>query len=412
MLLNNLAISKNATHITITAQLTFRGKKTQHAYFKINTADKAFLATDYSPFLAAVLLPSMKTGESITIDGSISAQALKNTEKIMGLVSGWDIGLKPVRIQAKKLTKDTYKPKAVGSFFTAGVDSFYTYLKHRTGKDKITHLILVHGFDIPLTNKHFFTQVKETVEEVARKEKIKAITLETNIGELIEQRLVWDFAHGGALASVALLFRQGLKKIYIPGAVKDSQLFPYGTHPHLDKLWSTETLSVASDGGEHDRIEKITEVVSKSPLALHYLRVCTQNMKGKYNCSRCYKCLITMIYLAGADVLSKAKTFDTQLNPELVKKMYYDYKLKYNIQGEMALALLKKLNKYPKLQEAIVYSLEKSKKPKLSKQISGKIAEWDQKYNDRRLYRWIFEMNNSGDRNAIFKFLFNKGFLK
>ncbi|MGI8419706.1 MAG: hypothetical protein ACR2LN_03605 [Candidatus Levyibacteriota bacterium] len=412
MIINNFSLTEVTAHLSIAADITFQGKKTQNAYFKFEKADRALLAIDMSPFLAAVLLPCMKTGESITIEGSISEKLLKNTEKIMNLVSGWNIDLKPIKIHAETIIKDTYKPDGVGCFFTAGVDSFYTYLKHQSGKEKITHLILVHGFDIPLSNKSFFAQVKATVEEVAKKEKVKAVILETNIGEIVEQRLVWDFSHGGALGAVALLLRQGLKQVYIAGAVKDDQLFPYGTHPHLDKLWSTETLTIQSDGGEHDRIEKITEVISKSSLALKYLRVCAQNIKGKYNCSHCYKCLITMIYLTGADALKKAATFDNVLDPELVKKMYYDYRLKYNIQGEMALALLIKLNKYPKIQEAIVYSLEKSKKPKVAKRISGSIAQWDQRYNDRRLYRWVFKINNSEDRNMIFKFLLNKGLLK
>ncbi|MGH7203719.1 MAG: hypothetical protein ACREHC_04730 [Candidatus Levyibacteriota bacterium] len=330
----------------------------------------------------------------------------------MRLVTSWNIGLKPIDISVKSTNKDNYNAKGIGSFFTAGVDSFYTYLKHKTQKDKINHLVLVHGFDIPLSNKSFFNQVKKTVETVAKKEKVKAIFIETNIGELMEQRLVWEFSHGGALAAVVLLLRGGLKQLFIAGAVRNDQLFPYGTHPHLDKLWSTETLAVVSDGGEGDRLDKIVKIVSKSPLALQYLRVCAQNIRGKYNCSRCYKCLITMLQLTCVDALKKAKTFDTKLDLKLVKNMYYDYKLVYNIQGEQVLAMLRKKKLYPELQEAIVYSLEKSKKTKLSKQLFKVIAQWDQNHNDRRLYRWVFKMNTSEDRNMIFKFLLSKGLLK
>ena len=203
-----------------------------------------------------------------------------------------------------------------------------------------------------------------------------------------------------------------MKTVFVPGAVRNDQLFPYGTHPELDKLWSTETLTISSDGGEHDRIGKITSLVSKSPLALKHLRVCTQNIKGKYNCSHCFKCLMTMLYLEGASALSQSKTFDHKIDLEAVKKMYYDYKLKYNIQGEMALAMLKKQNKDPELQAAIAYSLEESKKPRIMKQFYQSIAKFDQTYNDRRLYQFVFRMNNKQDRNAIFKFLSKKGVLK
>jgi len=412
MVITNIAVTKSSKQVILSADITFRGKQTQRAYIKVSKAYEDFVYNDASPFLAAVLLPCMKTRENIYVDGSISEVLLKNTIDIMTLVKKWNIGMYKIKIRSKKISKDTKNPKYIGAFFTAGVDSFYTYLKHKDRNDKPSHLILVHGFDIPLNNKIFFKEVKNTVEKVAKEEKIKSIIVETNLGEIVEKLLIWDFAHGGALAAVALFLRANVKQVYIPGAVKNDQLFPYGTHPELDKLWSTRILTVRSDGGEYDRIEKVTKVIAKSPLALKYLRVCTQNLKGKYNCSRCYKCLITMIYLSCADALKKAYTFDRTLNVELVKKMYYDYKLKYNIQGEMALAMLKKQHQNPQLQEAIAYSLEKSKNPRLTKRIYQIIALWDQRHNNRRLYQFVFQMNNKGDRNMLFKLLLNKGILK
>ena len=412
MKIANISSTHEANYCILKADITFKNKKTEKAYLKISDTYKDFLVSDASPFLAAVLLPCMKSGESIEIDGTVSQDLLDNTKKIMTLVHSWDIGLKPVEITVKDTDRTVYKTTAVASFFTAGVDSFYTYTKHKKDKQPIDHVILAHGFDIPLSNQSFFEQVSDTVSEVAEKEHISAIFIETNIGEIIERRLVWDYSHGGALAAVAHFLRAGIKTLYIPGAVRDDQLFPYGTHPELDKLWSTKTMSVSSDGGEYDRIQKITEGVSHDPLALQYLRVCTQNIKGKYNCSRCYKCLITMIYLACADALHKAKTFDTDIDLAAVKRMYYDYKLKYNIQGEMALALLQKSKRNPELQEAIAFSLEKSKKTKLQKRVANAIAVWDQRYNDRRLYEFIFKMNNKEDRNFIFTFLSKRGLLK
>lgn len=412
MVISKITVIKNDKTITLAADITFRGKNAQQAYFTIDREYESFVATDASPFLAAVLLPCMKTRENIYVDGSVSTKLLENTNEIMALVRKWDVGLYKIKVRCRKTVEDTEKPNAVGSFFTAGVDSFYTYIKHKTSKNKITHLIMAHGFDIPLQNKSFFEEVKKTVEKVAKDEGVIAITLETNIGAIVEQRLVWDFSHGGALAAVALFLRRGFKQIFIPGAVKNSQLFPYGTHPDLDKLWSTKTLQVRNDGGEYDRIEKITKAIYKSPLALKYLRVCTQNIKGKYNCSRCYKCLITMIYLVCADSLRKSKTFDTRIDVNLVKKMYFDYKLKYNIQGEMGLAMLRRQHRERELQNAITYSLEKSKKPRMIKRVYQTVAQWDQKHNDRRLYQFVFRMNDNEDRNAFFKFLFKRGILK
>jgi hypothetical protein len=412
MVIANISYTRDSKTVTLSADISFRGKKTEQAYITTDRKYEKFIARDASPFLAAVLLPCMKSQEDIYVEGTISERLFKNTKEIMDLVQGWNIGLEEIKVRSNGVTQDKSKPKYTASFFTAGVDSFYTYLKHKNIKStKISHLVLVHGFDVPLSNKAFFKKVRTTVENVAKQEKVHAVILETNIGEIIEKRLVWDFAHGGALAAVALMLRKNLKTVLVPGAVRNNQLFPYGTHPALDKLWSTETMKVKSDGGEHDRIGKIVKVVSKSPLALKYLRVCTQNIKGKYNCSRCFKCLMTMMYLEGTGMLKQAKTFEKKIDLAAVRKMYYDYKLKYNIQGEQALALLRKNKQNPALQKAIEISLKKSMRPTLMKRVYMGIAAFDQKYNDRRLYQLVFTMNN-GDRNILFKYLFKRGLLK
>jgi hypothetical protein len=412
MVISNIILDKETRFITLSADIAFRGKAVQRAYLKIDKKYSSLITLDASPFLAAILLPCMKTGENIYIDGSVSSKLLENTHSIMNLIKKWNIGLSRIKIRSKKATPDKGKQKFVGSFFTAGVDSFYTYLKQKKTKDKITHIILVHGFDIPLENKTFFKEVKKTVEKVAKEEKVQPVIIETNIGQIVEQRLVWEFSHGGALASVAMFLRGDLREISISTAVRNNELFPYGSHPHLDKLWSTETLTVQSIGGEYNRLEKIINVVGKSPLALSYLRVCTQNIKGKYNCSRCHKCLVTMIYLYSTGVLKNSKTFEPVLDLNLVRHMYYDYKFKYNTQAEAVLKFLKREKREKELQDAVIYSLAQSRKPHTMKRIYQLIAQWDQNHNERRLYQFVFSMNRKEDRNILFKFLLNRGILK
>lgn len=382
-------------------------------YFSTDLKNQPSISADYSPFLTAILLPCMKTGEDICIEGAVSKKLLENAEKIMDLIESWNIGLKKVKIQVSEIAPATAKNTKLetASFFSAGVDSFYTYLKHKTKQDKIKSFILVHGFDIPLTNKNLFSQTRQVVEKIAKEEKIKAVFVETNTGEIIEKYLIWDFAHGGALAAVGLFLGQEFKNIFIPAGLRKDEVFPYGTHPDLDKLWSTEKTEFIHDGTEYNRLGKILNVVSKSDLALRYLRVCSQNIKGKYNCSKCYKCLQTMIELVCANALYQAKTFD-KLDLKAVRNMYYDYKLNYNLQGEANLKILKKEKREFELQKTIEYSLDQSKKKRLNKKLFEAIASFDQRYNKRRLYKYVFTMNKNQDRNTLFKTLGKIGALK
>ncbi len=426
MEVKNISSIRQAKVVTLSADVAFKGSKPERMYFETDVKNKSLIASDYSPFLAAVLLPCMKTGEDIYIDGPVSKKLLQNTKKIMSVVESWNIGLKRVKINChsgldpesieilkqvhddKKYAHDN-KSKRAGVFFSAGVDSFYTYLKN---KKTITDLIFVHGFDIPLTNNSLFKKMKNINTRIAIEEKVNLITVTTNIAEIVEKKLVWDFAHGGALAAVALFLGSGLKTAFISGAVRSDMLFPYGTHPALDKYWSTENTSIEHVGTEYNRLEKIMNKVSKSPLALRYLHVCTQNIKGEYNCSKCYKCLITMLGLSCARVLDRQSAFDKKIDLEAVKNMYYDYALLYNLQGEANLLELKRQNIYPELQNAIQSSLEKSKKPNIIKKLTKMISSFDQKHNDRRIYRAIFAMNKNQDRNILFKFLLKRGVFK
>jgi len=55
--------------------------------------------------------------------------------------------------------------RGVGCFFSGGVDSFYTLLKHRR---EITDLVVVHGFDLPLASDPLRRSLSEAAGDVAR----------------------------------------------------------------------------------------------------------------------------------------------------------------------------------------------------------------------------------------------------
>jgi hypothetical protein len=65
-------------------------------------------------------------------------------------------------------------------------------------------------------------------------------------------------------------------------------------------------------------MSKIDQQIAQSPLALQHLRVCYMNQNDSYNCSRCEKCLRTMVSLYAAGVLDKAETFPSDIDPDLL----------------------------------------------------------------------------------------------
>lgn len=321
MRIKNVRLEEEGGCVCLAADCKVRRIGYDRIYFKFEKKYRDFIAADASPFAAALLLPSMKMGQDLLIDGSISQKLHSGMREIMKTVSGWDLGLKGISVHAKEIKPD----EAAGSgdsggnasFFSGGVDSFYTYLKHKEGGAKIDFLILANGFDISLDNPGLWKETCETVDAIAESEGVEVIKVESNIRNLIEPSLVWDYTHGGCLAALGLALRGRVRNAYIPSSLAIGQLLPWGSHPETDSGWSAENISFFHDGAELRRVDKV-RYISRNPLALRYLRVCYINEADKFNCGKCDKCIRTMTNLLAAGKLREAATFPDKLKPGMI----------------------------------------------------------------------------------------------
>ena len=78
-----------------------------------------------------------------------------------------------------------------------------------------------------------------------------------------------------------------------------------------DPFFSSDTMRV-SPLGERVRREEKVPAIAHDPLVRKHLRVCWNNREGFVNCSRCGKCLMTMVSLAEAGVLKEFVVFDDE----------------------------------------------------------------------------------------------------
>lgn len=322
MKISNVQQRDEGQFVLLTADCKIRHIGTDRVYFKFEKKYRDFIVADASPFAAALFIPAMKMGQDLIIEGSISQKLQEGMAEIMKTMLPWQLGLKPILIKASQVRPD--EPAMEGksaSFFSGGVDSFFTYLKHKEQEEKIDYLILANGFDISLDNAALWKQTCKTIDNIAQSEGIEVIKVESNIRSLIEPALTWDFTHGGCLAALGLCLRNNLQKVYIPSSsLAIGQVLPYGSHPELDALWSTERLSFVHDGAETTRVDKV-KFIAQNPLVLKNLRVCYVNAKDKFNCGVCDKCLSTMTELRIAGKLTEAETFPHSIDVELTKKM-------------------------------------------------------------------------------------------
>jgi hypothetical protein len=199
--------------------------------------------------LCLTLLPAMSQGAAVEARGPVSPRLLAATERIMDVVRGWQPSLHRVRIEGA--VPRTAAPAAgprVGTFFSGGLDSFYTLLKHR---DEITDLIHIYGFQRQPSDIALRQRTSELVRRVGAELGKNVIEVESNYRSFLKPYVSHTLlAHGASLATVGHLLGPEFHRIYIAATYHRDTLFPWGSHPDLDPLWSTESLDVVHDGCE------------------------------------------------------------------------------------------------------------------------------------------------------------------
>ena len=145
-----------------------------------------------------------------------------------------------------------------------------------------------------MLSKNVRKEAEEKVILIAKYFNKTPIIIKSDIRKIIDKHVSWQlYGHGPALASIGLEREHQYKKIYIAATYVPGYAVKNASNPQTDPLWSTETLEFIHDGTV-TRLEKIKSLAAHQ-YALDLLRVCYQG--STYNCSRCEKCVRTMISL-------------------------------------------------------------------------------------------------------------------
>ena len=265
------------------------------------------------PFVPAALLPAMRGKLEIDLRCAVSDEILRAAGRVQAIERAWHPRWDIVKLNAgaAKANPERASTKAVATFFTGGVDSFYTLQKHR---NEITHLVFVAGFDVPLHRSTLRQLITRELHRTTQEIGLPLVEVETNLRELSDNaQFSWEDQHGAALAAVAHFLAPSFDKVYVPSTYALPFLVPYGSHPGLDPMWNSSSLELVHDGIEATRFDKIG-ALSSWDVAVRNLRVCWQLVEGQYNCCRCRKCLWTMALLRAHGVLEKAATFPVGLD--------------------------------------------------------------------------------------------------
>jgi hypothetical protein len=354
-----------------------RGTREEHDVWVEVPESGLALTPSADVFLAAALLPAMRGEERLLIEGEVCPRLLGSCAQIQDLFAAWVPGARPVAIECAVRSGRALAPnRGVGSFFSAGVDSFHTLLKN---VETITHLILIDGFDKKLIGSESLRrEARAAAERVASGLGKQLWVVASNARVFVPTVVPWGGYHGAVLASVALALAGSLHTVRIPASYTYHQLQPWGSHPLLDPLWSTRELRIVHDGAEATRTQKLLDWICHSELALENLRVCLAPGDA-YNCGRCEKCVRTMIPLELAGKLASSPVFPGQPSPRDIAQHRYTLPGQFQFAEETIALLARETGaRAAALREALEAAVRRSRRQRARRErkLAKRPATW------------------------------------
>jgi hypothetical protein len=307
------ALERGADRVRLSAEFQ-RGTDRFDVWFEFPAEHADLVADGPEPFAALALLPAMQAHEPLEIVPPLSARQLQGLARVREVWHRWRPDFAAVPIVATPRAGARPPGRHVAAFFSLGVDSFYTALKHRRfGAERLPldHLVFMRGLERPLESSEGADGTGAVVRSVAAELGVAVVEGATNL----RTRFPLDWAseyHGAGLSATALALGGGCGTVLVPATLSWEALIPTGGTPTTDEHYSTERTRVLYDGGEASRAVKLATIAS-DPLALAHLRVCTANRAGPHNCGRCGKCVRTMAMLAVAGRLRESGSFPHEL---------------------------------------------------------------------------------------------------
>lgn len=332
MIIHRPEISRGSGSITVSARVEFKSPlpgMPERLWFEF-PEDCGDLVTDRADaFLSAMLLVAMRHGENIIeVRGEVSPRFLIGINEYQTAFSMWPIWrFKPIRIECESLIPTSIEngPEIVMSAFSGGLDSFFTLKFYLPGNElpksvQISHLLFIHGFDIKLEYSGSFPLLRDAYSAMCDRLGIKLISSRTN-HQQFGTRQNWGLYHGSALIGAAHAVGRRTSMFHVPSSHSFTNLMPWGSDPGIDYLLSTEGTQVMHHGSGFTRTEK-TEAIGHWEETWDKLRVCALD-DSPVNCSKCEKCVRTMMTLDMLGVLERYSTFQGPLTGSLIRSCRY-----------------------------------------------------------------------------------------
>ncbi|RIU94898.1 hypothetical protein [Oceanobacillus picturae] len=282
--------------------------KQDSLWFSVPLAYEQYLLQERADSFLVGLLPlAMERGEDICLKAPVSEKLYYTiTTYLMGALCVALPHLNRISIRAETLMPNPVETaNAVGTGFSGGVDSFHTIYEHLhracPPSFRLTHFTFhnvgSHGDFGGQEARDLFQKRIQLIRPFAEEQHIDIIEIDSNLSEVLKM----NYVQTHTLRNVAaVLTMQKLFRYYYYSSGRQFKDFELktkvaGSYDLLSlTMLSTESLSFFSSGANYSRVEKTRHITEYEPTH-RYLNVCAGGSSA--NCSRCEKCLRSMLTL-------------------------------------------------------------------------------------------------------------------
>lgn len=289
-------------------------------------------------YMFAFVVFAMQRADRLIVEGPLTARALRNVETFAEAWRAWHPGRFGVpQVDAERVISDDdvnlerarlQRGGRAVSTFSGGVDSIFTALRHAPSahapsRHRVTDVVIVHGFDVPVDRAAEFEQMIRRVEPLLNSLDLHHRVVRTDVRRRLQQTWEaqpWEESFGAQLAGVLHQFSDTFEfGLIASGQPVSAVQTAWGSTPMTDPLLSGGLLDVVNDGAGYTRIEKVARV-AQHEVATRTVRVCWEGSDLGRNCGACEKCVRTRLNFAAVGHPDPA-CFDTPLDVHLIKRL-------------------------------------------------------------------------------------------
>jgi hypothetical protein len=306
---------RSPAHFRVAARIAVDGgSRVLNVWFEFPNECRDGVTESGNAWLVLMLPMALTTGENIELSLPVDPHLLENARGMMRFWHNRFPEFHPVEIHAPSAAGTAGPGARRALFFSGGIDSTFSLLRHdktlagcATGT--VDDLIFIAGLDIRISDSREVDLAKQHLEQVATAHGKTLIAVDTNLRELDSAyNNNWLLFYGCALGTVGHLLDRRYREVICASEQSYANLNVTGSHPVSDSLLASRHLRFVHDGASFTRVEK-TLAVGEAGAPLKLLRVCWESRRHD-NCSRCSKCLRTMVTLDIAGYRDQARCFD------------------------------------------------------------------------------------------------------